>query len=90
MTVYFRKSISNPNALDVGNMAVQKNIASKTIQLSLFTTNENAVWAAKQQLMKESYPFALLNLSVNRNLFRLQVGDCFKFSYTPYGISNMV
>ena len=90
MALEFRKSISNPNALDIGNIGVQNETASKTIQLSLFTVNENAVWAAKQQLMKESYPFALINVSVNRNLFRLQVGDCFKFSYAPYGISNMI
>ena len=90
MPVRFRKSISNPNALDPGNIAVQKGTASKTIQFPLFTKNENAVWAAKQQLMKESYPFALINISVNRDLFRLQVGDCFKFSYASYGISNMI
>lgn len=90
MTIDLRKSISNPNALDIGNASVQGRTASKTIQLSLFTTNENAVWAAKQQLMKESYPFALLRIPVNRNMFRLQVGDCFKFSYAPYSISNMI
>lgn len=90
MAVNLRKSISSPNALDPGNIGIQNRIASKTIQLSLFTTNENAVWAAKQQLMKESYPFALVSVPVNRNLFRLQVGDCFKFSYAPYGISNMI
>ena len=79
MAINLRKSISNPNALDPGNIEVQGRIASKTIQLSLFTTNENAVWAAKQQLMKESYPSSLISIPVNRNLFRLQVGDCFKF-----------
>lgn len=90
MAVNLRKSISNPHALDIGNIGIQDRTASKTIQLSLFTTNENAVWAAKQQLMKESYPFALISIPVNRNLFRLQVGDCFKFSYAPYNISNMI
>lgn len=90
MAINLKKSISNPNALDPGNISVQNRVASKTIQLSLFTTNENAVWAAKQQLMKESYPFALISVVVNRNLFRLQVGDCFKFSYGAYGISNMI
>ena len=90
MAVNLRKSISNPHASDIGNISVQKRVASKTVQFSLFTTNKNAVWAAKQQLMKESYPFALISILVNRNLFRLQVGDCFKLSYTSYGISNMV
>ena len=90
MAIDLRKSISNPHALDMGNVSIQDRIASKTVQLALFTTNENAVWGAKQQLMKESYPFALISISVNRNLFRLQVGDCFKFSYAPYDISNMI
>lgn len=90
MAVDLRKSISNPHASDVGNISVQKRVASKTVQFSLFTTNKNAVWAAKQQLMKESYPFALISIPVNRNLFRLQVSDCFKFSYAPYSISNMI
>lgn len=90
MAIDLRKSISSPNSIDVGNISIQNRTASKTIQLSLFTTNENAVWAAKQQLMKESYPFAMVSVAVNRNLFRLQVGDCFKFSYEPYSISNMI
>ena len=90
MALDFRKSISNPNALDIGNKTIQKRIVSKTIQLSLFTRNKNAVWASKQQLMKESYPFASIRIIGNRDLFRKEVGDCFKFSYSPYGISNMI
>lgn len=90
MALDFRESISNPNALDAGNVKVQERVSSKTIKLSLFTTNDNAVWAATQQLRKESYPFATISITVNRDLFRLQVGDCFKFSYALYGISNMI
>lgn len=90
MAIDLRASISNPNALDIGNIGVQKRTASKTVKFPLFTTNKNAVWAAKQQLMKESYPFALISIPVNSDLFRLQVGDCFKFSHVSYGISNMI
>ena len=90
MAINFRDSVSNPVAVDVGNSITQGRIASKTIQLASFTTNENAVWAAKQQLQKESYPYAFISCHVNRNLFRLQVGDCFKFSYSKYGISNLI
>lgn len=89
-SIDFKKSISDPIAVDVGNYVTQGRIVSKTIQLASFTTNENAVWAAKRQLQKESYPFGFINISVNRNLFRLQVGDCFKFSYSKYGISNII
>ena len=90
MAVDFKNSISDPIAVDIGNYVTQGRIVSKTIQLASFTTNENAVWAAKRQLQKESYPFAFINVPVNRDLFRLQVGDCFKFSYSKYGISNMI
>lgn len=90
MSIDFKKSISNPIAVDVGNYVTQGRIVSKTVQLSSFTTNENAVWAANIQLQKESFPFAFIDIPVNRVLFRLQVGDCFKFSYAKYGISNMV
>ena len=90
MAVDFRESISNPNALDIGNVKVQERVSSKTIKLSLFTTNDNAVWGGTQQLRKESYPFVVIDMPVNRNVFRLQVGDCFKFSYALYGISNMI
>lgn len=89
-TMDFKKSISDPIAVDIGNYVIQGRIVSKTIQLASFTNNANAVWAAKHQLQKESYPFAFINIPVNRNLFRLQVGDCFKFSYSKYGISNMI
>jgi len=90
MAIDFKDSISNPMAMDIGNYVTQGRTVSKTIQLASFTTNENASWAATHQLQKESYPFATLSVPVNRNLFRLQVGDCFKFSYEKYGISNMI
>jgi len=90
MALDFKKSMADPPARDPGNRAIQNRIVSKTIQLGLFTRNSNAVWAAKQQLQKESYPFAILSLVVNRNLFRLQVGDTFKFSFAKYGIVEMI
>jgi len=90
MAVTFKESISSPVAVDIGNQTVQGRIVSKTVKFGLFTTNENAVWAAKQQLQKESYPFAYISIPVNRNMFRLQVGDVFKFSYAPYGITDMI
>ena len=90
MAITFKESISSPVAVDIGNQTVQGRIVSKTVKFGLFTTNENAVWAAKQQLQKESYPFAFISIPVNRNMFRLQVGDVFKFSYGPYGITDMI
>jgi hypothetical protein len=86
----FRQSISDPNALDIGNKEIQRKLVSKTIKLAMFTMNKDAVWAARKQLQKESYPFASVSFPVNRNLFKSQVGDCVKFSYEKYGISNMI
>lgn len=90
MGIDLKQSISDPIARDIGNKTIQGRIVSKTIQFSSFTTNENAVWAAKQQLLKESYPFATIAVPVNRNLFQLEVGDVFKLNYEKYGITDMI
>lgn len=89
-TINFKKSIADPIARDIGNQVIQGRIVSKTIQFSMFTTNENAAWAGKNQLQKESYPFATVSFPVNRNQFKLEVGDVFKMNNSKYGIVNMV
>jgi hypothetical protein len=85
-----KQSTADPIAVDIGNKEIQERIVSKTFQMALFTANENAVWAGRNNLRKSSYPFAAVSFPANRNAFRLEVGDCFKFSYAQYGISNMV
>ena len=90
MTVDIRQSTADPIAVDTGNIGVQGRVVSKTIQLALFTTNKNAVWGGRQHLLKSSYPFAMLQLVANRRIFRLEVGDCFKYSYAKHGISNAI
>lgn len=85
-----RQSTADPVAVDMGNYGVQGRTVSKTIQYALFTTNKNATWAARKDLQKSSYPLAIFSSKVNRNLFQLQPGDCFKFSYAPNGISNKI
>lgn len=90
MAIDFKKSISDPYAVDTGNKATQEMTVSKTLQFGLFTTNENAVWGATNQLQKESFPFAFASILVNRNLFRLQVGDAFKYSYAPYSAEILI
>jgi hypothetical protein len=89
-TINLKKSLADPIARDVGNMALQNRVVSQTQQFSLFTTNENAAWAAKIQLQKNSFPFATIKISVNRNKFKLQVADVFKLNYAKYGIVGMV
>lgn len=85
-----RQSTADPLAMDTGNKRIQGRTVSKTIQLALFTCNANAVWAERQMLQKISYPFAPLKIVVNRSAFRYEVGDCFKFSYAQYPISEMI
>ena len=82
--------MSNPVAVDIGNMEEQSRLISQTMQFPFFTTNANAVWASQQYLRKISYPFATIQIQVNRDEFRLEVGDCFRFSYAMYGISEMI
>lgn len=90
MAIDIKKSTADPVAVDIGNKEIQGRVVSKTIQMALFTRNENAAWAGANALRKESYPFAAVSFSANRNAFRLEVGDCFKFSYARYGVSNMI
>ena len=88
--VNIKTSTANPVSTDVGNRDIQGRIVSKSVQFPLFTTNKNAVWVGRQQLMKESYPLALISFPSDRNIFRLEIGDCFRFSCTKYGITEMI
>jgi len=90
MPINIKQSITDPPAIDPGNMEIQGRTVSKTIHLGMFSTNENAVWGANNQLRKESYPFGALKISVNRRAFRHEVGDCFKWNYSPYSVSQMI
>lgn len=86
----FRQSTASPIAVDEGNIAVQDRTVTKSIKMALFTTNKNAVWGGRTALQKVNYPYAQINVTVNRNLFRLEVGDCFYFSYDPYSVDDMI
>lgn len=90
MAIDFKNSMADPYSVDTGNKSIQGMTASKTVQFGLFTINRNAVWAANNQLQKESFPFAIVSIIVNRDMFRFQVGDVFLYTYPPHGISNMV
>ena len=90
MAVDIKKSVADPVAVDTGNVGIQGRVVSKTVQFALFTQNRNAVWGGRQQLIKASYPFAVINFPANRNIFKYEAGDCFRFSYAAYGISNMI
>ena len=85
-----RESTASPIAIDEGHITLQERGVTKSIKLASFTRNENAVWASRHMLQKVNYPYAEVKCVVNRNLFRLDVGDCFYFSYTPYSIEDMI
>lgn len=88
--INIKKSTADPAAADAGNLSIQGRVVSKTVQMACFTNNRNAVWAGTQALRKESYPFAQVSFPANRDAFRLEVGDCFLFSWAKYGVVNMI
>lgn len=85
-----RESTASPIAIDEGNITLQERVVTKSIKLASFTRNENAVWGSRHMLQKVNYPYAEVKCVVNRNLFRLEVVDCFYFSYAPYNIEDMI
>ena len=85
-----KQSTPAVNAVDKGNHAIQGRNVSRTIQLACFTNDQNAVWAARENLRRESYPLATISFVANRDAFRYEVGDVFKFSYAKYGVADMV
>lgn len=85
-----KQSTADPVAIDMGNINTQGRVVSKTVQMGLFTNNRNAIWAGTNLLRRLSYPFATIEVPVNRDLFDHEVGDCIKFSHARYGISNKV
>lgn len=88
--VDFKPALGNPTSIDHANIEVQGMRVSRTVKMGLFTVNENAVRQGDYILSKESYPGAKVRFPVNRNLFRLQPGDPFKFVYPKYGITEMI
>lgn len=86
----FRQSVSNPVSVDIANKDIQGKLVSKTIKMGYYTTNENAVWAAEEYLKNLSYPAATINFIANRNVFKLEPGDVFKFSFSEYNISEAI
>ena len=89
-SVDIKQSTADPVAVDIGNKEIQDRVVSKTVQMALFTLNENAVWGGVNALRKDSYPFAVVSFPANRDAFQLEVGDCFKLTYARYGIIEMI
>ena len=75
---------------DPANKAIVGHISQRSIQLMLFTTKVNAQWAADKFIKGAAYPLASLDFVANRNVFRYQTGDNFKYTSKRLGISDMI
>jgi len=75
---------------DPANIAVVGHNITKSIRLMMFTNTRNAQWAADRFIKYFAYPFASLSFTANRNVFRYQVGDNFRWSSRRLNITNMV
>lgn len=63
---------------------------TRSIRNMLFCTTPNAQWSADRNLKNVAYPLGTLSGTINRNKFRLQVGDNFRWTCARLGISEMV
>jgi len=88
--VDYKAALGNPTSIDHANIEIQGMRVSRTVKMGLFTVNKNAVRQGDYILAKESYPVARVRFPANRNIFRLQPGDPFKFVYPKYGITEMI
>ncbi|MBW2044785.1 MAG: hypothetical protein JRI96_07840 [Deltaproteobacteria bacterium] len=75
---------------DPGNKDIVGKTRSRTIQLGMFGTSRNAIWAGDRRLKVDAYPVGRGSFHANRKAFRLEPGDPFILNYEPYGISNKV
>ena len=86
--VNFKKS--EVIARDQANQWLRGAVRHHTVQMSLFTNKDNAMWVADRNLKQEGYPLGSLKFSANRNAFRLEPGDPFLFSYSQYNLADRV
>jgi len=75
---------------DPANKAIVGHVVPRTVRMMMFTTTENAQWAADRIVKSVAYPLAQLTFIANRNMFRMEVGDQFRYSSTEYNITDMV
>lgn len=75
---------------DPANKAIVGHNVTRSIRLMMYTLTKNAQWAADRFIKQAAYPFARLSFVANRNVFRYQVGDNFKWSSNRLDINEMV
>lgn len=75
---------------DIANKDIQGKVVEETFQLPMVQLLWQATLIADRLLQSKAYTLANISLVAKRTASRLQRGDLFKFTYTPYGISEMV
>jgi len=76
---------------DPANVEINNGIlTTKTYSYPYFTKAENALWAAKRELMQQGYPLATVSIEGNRMLYKLRIGDVCRLDFPAYGIKNML
>ncbi len=85
-----RKKMADPHGVDPANMLTQGRPAVKSANMMLFTNNNDAAWKARQMLRDSAFPAAEVSFRTTRTAFAHEPGAVFKFSYTPWGVSNLV
>lgn len=79
------------SAVDPANVEINKGIVTtKTYSFPYFTNAENALWAAKRELMQQGYPLAAISVEGNRKLYMQRIGDICRLNFPAYGIKNML
>ena len=88
VTIDFRESMVQAN--DMANRSIVGLNTSKSVRYMLHCVTSNAIWSADKILRNAAYPLAQVSFPANRNSFRLEVGDLFKFKYEQYSIDPLI
>ncbi|HXC25273.1 MAG TPA: phage tail protein [Gemmatimonadaceae bacterium] len=88
-----RADLFTPRVMPAQNLAMfvqQGEVKSTTVQFHGISTAAVAQRLAQRELKAASYPIAQATLKVNREAWKMRLGDPFKFTWAPLGVSNMV
>lgn len=88
ITIDMRESMVQAN--DMANRSIVELNLSRSVRYMLHTSTVNAAWTADKILRNAAYPLAQVSFPANRDLFRLEVGDLFKFTYEQYSIDPLI
>ncbi len=88
VSIDFKESVVQAN--DMANRSIVGLNLSRSVRYMLHTITSNAMWVADKILRNAAYPLAQVSFPANRNLFRLEVGDPFKFTYEQYSIDPLI